>query len=192
MLWDASLTPTRAKYSPGNGYTYARYDTWADGVVDYQKFVNHYAVTIDPRYSATVCDTIDECCARWQGDPSAAKTHDTYVQIILNLINDEFEFVPGAFVETGDKMISISSSGITSTKRYFIKNGTPLFRGTNGDVLKLAAFAGTGGNCRFLGPVNQPWSDTKWAWAAAIVNVKDKGETVIYLQNPDKTEVTSA
>ena len=200
MLWDASLTPTRMKYSPGNGYTYASYPSWTEGVRDYVKYVQHYSTTIARKYSLTYCDTIDEHCARWQGDASSAGEDDSYVSVILHEMNDIYEYVPGEYIEAGDLMIASDRTSIQTTKRYPVKNGTALYRGTNGDQLKLAAF-GTklpdgsyGGMCRFLGPVGATvkWDDAAWKWGAVIVNVKDVGERVVYIKDPIKARVTAA
>jgi hypothetical protein len=199
MLWDANLTPTRAKYSPGNGYTYALYPNWTEGVRDYVKYTKHYSTTVVRKYSDTFCDTIAEHCERWQGDAQPADHKSSYVQIILHEMNDIYEYVPGVYVPAGDLMIAIDASKVTTNKRYPVKNGTPLYRGTDGDVLKLASFASRlpdgslGGVCRFLGPVGATasWTDPLWAWGAVIVNVSGMGERVVYIKTPIKTRVTT-
>lgn len=192
MLWDSRWTSTRQKYSPGNGYTYARYPNWAESVVDYCSYIRRYAVTADARYGG-ITDTIDKATARWVGDPLLSEEHERYLRVLLAAINDEYEFVPGTFTEVGDAMISVADSAVTSTRRYPVPNGTELCRGTNGDVYKLASFSTPVGLCRFLGPVGQPWSDPVWAWGAVIVGVaRAGGPTVFYIRNPDKAKVTTA
>ncbi len=200
MLWDASLTPTRAKYSPGNGYTYASYPNWSEGVRDYVKYVNHYSTTIVRKYSETYCDTIAEHCERWQGDAAPDNASSSYVNIILHEMNDIYDYVPGVYVPAGDLMIAIDESTVTTNKRYPVKNGTLLYRGAGGDVLKSANFGtklpdgSLGGLCRFLGPVGATvkWDDAVWKWAAIIVGIKDVGPRVVYIKDPVKAKVTSA
>lgn len=200
MLWDASLTPDRAKYAPGNGYTYAAYPSWTEGVRDYVKYVQHYSTTIVRKYSDTFCDTIAEHCERWQGDAQPENADSNYVNIILHEMNDIYEYVPGVYIPAGDSMIDIDPSAVTTSKRYPVKNGTVLYRGTDGDVLKTAAFGtrlpdgSAGGMCRFLGPVGATakWSDATWKWAAVVVNVLGLGTRVVYIKDPVKAKVVSA
>jgi hypothetical protein len=197
MLWDAAWTGDQPKYHPsGSAYTYALYDSWTEGVADYVEYVRRYAVTLDYATHA-VSDTIWTETSRWTGHPAGDVGHEQYVQIILSLINDEFEFVPGAFIEVGDKMIDVDLSAITTTKKYPVKNGTYLYRGTTGDVLKIASFGtklpdgSAGGMCQFLGPVGNRWADTKWAWGAIVVGVSTLGgaKTVVYIKDPVKASV---
>jgi hypothetical protein len=189
MYYDGQWTSTAGKYRPGNGATYAAYPTWRAGVVDYVAYLQRYATTVDVRYGG-VTDTIDKATARWVGDPLDSPEHERYVRVLLSQINDEYEAGLG-FVEVGDAVISVDLSNITTSKRYFVPNGTELCRGTDGDVIKLASFAGTGGLCRFLGPVGAKWTDTVWPWGAVIVGIKDVGLRVVYIANPKPALVTS-
>lgn len=197
ILWDAAWTPNAPKYAPGNGYTYAVYDNFGASIVDYAAYVNRYAVTADARYGG-ITDTIDEATARWTGAGSLTDAgHLRYVSIMLNNINTYYEYVPNTFVEVGDKMIQVGSADVKTSTRYPVKNGTALYRGTNGDLLKYASFGNgspsTVGLCRFLGPVGQPWSDKTWAWGAVIVGTSTGGSdplgNIVYIQNPDPKKV---
>lgn len=178
--------------SPGNGYTYASYDDWTTGAEDYAAYVKRYATTADERYGG-VTNTIDECTARWVGDPLDSDDHRRYVSVLLGAINDDYEFVPGAFVEVGDEMIYAGKAQATSAMRYPVKSNTALFRGTDGALLKYASFANEGtGICRFFGPVGQPWDDAHWAWGLVMVGTSaaDPAGTLCYIKDPDKKLVT--
>lgn len=193
ILWDSAWTPDQPKYAPGNGYTYAKYDSWTEGVSDYVEYVSRYAATPDSRYGG-ICDTIDKCTARWTGAPLTDTGHKRYVSILINAINDEYEFVPGLFIEVGDKMIYAGKAAIKTATTYPVKNGTALYRGTNGDLLKYASFDTSTANCRFLGPVGQPWTDKAWAWGAIIVGTTsaDPDGTIVYIKSPDPLKVIRA
>jgi hypothetical protein len=193
ILWDANWTGDQPKYAPGNGYTYAKYSSWTEGASDYVEYVNRYAVTEDYKYHDT-CETIDKCTARWTGAELDDPGHLKYVSILINAINNEYEYVPNTFVEVGDKMIYAGNAAVTTATKYPVKNGTALYRGTNGDLLKYASFTTSVANCRFLGPVGQPWTDAKWAWGAIIVGTSaaDSKGTIVYIKNPDKTKVITA
>ena len=194
ILWDAAWTPTRDKYAPGNGYTYAKYPNWTEGAEDYVAYVRRYAETVDNRYGG-VTDTIDECTARWVGDPLDSEEHKRYVSVLLSAINDDYEHVPNSFVDVGDRMIYAGKAGITSKARYPLKNGTAAYRGTDGTLLKYVSF-GDGSSTlvtdvRFLGPVGQPWTDTTWAWGAFVfgTSAADPQGTIAYIKNPDPKKV---
>lgn len=193
ILWDRNWTGDQPKYSPGNGYTYAKYDSWTEGVSDYVEYVNRYAITPDYRYGNT-CETIDKCTARWTGAALDDPGHLKYVSILINAINNEYEFVPETFIEVGDKMIYAGKAAVKTSTTYPVKNGTGLYRGTNGDLLKYASFNTAVANCRFLGPVGQPWTDATWTWGAIIVGTSaaDPNGTIVYIKNPDKTKVIYA
>lgn len=192
ILWDAAWTPDVPKYSPGNGYTYAKYPNWTEGAADYVEYVNRYAVTADYRYGDT-CETIDKATARWTGASLTEPGHLRYVSILINAINSEYEYVPGVATEEGDIMIfAPDSAAIDSKYRYPVKNGTALYRGTSGDLLKYASFGdgrpSTTGNCKFFGPAGQPWSDAKWAWGTVLVGIGGVYR-LCYIKEPIKTSV---
>lgn len=195
ILWDKAWTPTREKYAPGNGYTYAKYSNWTEGARDYVAYVKRYATTVDTRYGG-VTDTIDECTARWVGDALDSEEHKRYVSVLLAAVNDYYEHVPNTFVDVGDRMIFAGKAAITSKARYPIKNGTAAYRGTDGTLLKYVSF-GSGDEdivtqVRFLGPVGQPWTDAEWAWGAFVfgTSAADKDGTVAYIKDPDPKKVT--
>jgi hypothetical protein len=194
MLWDSDLTPTRLKYSPGNGYTYARYPSWTEGVRDYVKYIRWYA-THDARYGTGNADTIQKCCAQWTGAELDDLGHDRYVSIILAIINDDLEFVPNKFIEVGDVSIAATNSDIKTSKRYPIVNGTQIYHGTDGSPMKLAAFSTSPGMCRFLGPAGKgiEWDSPEWPWGAIIFRPSGApGDRVAYIKNPKRTSVVSA
>lgn len=194
MLWDPTWTGDRPKYtrtvSSGASYTYAKYDNWAQGVEDYVEYVRRYAVTPDNRYGG-ITNTIDKATARWVGDPLLSEDHQRYVSVLISAINNEYEFIPNTFVEVGDKMIFAGPAAVQTATKYPVLNGTALYRGTNGDLLKYASFTTAVANCRFLGPVGQPWTDVKWNWGAVIVGTSaaDKVGTIVYIKNPDPQKV---
>lgn len=187
-----NMPPDQATYSPGNGRTYASYPNWTEGAKGYVSTVVRYAATADPRYGSGFSDTIDKATARWTAKKLTDPNHLSYVQVIVNLVNNEIEYVPGLYIEAGDTMIDVSQSGATTALRYPVANGTPLYRGPDGDVLKLASFASSPAICRFVGPAGATakYEDTTWAWGVIIVNVSGLGEREVYIKNPDKAKVT--
>lgn len=89
-------------------------------------------------------------------------------------------------------MIDTSRAKPSSAERYSVANGTPLYRGPGGDILKLASFASSPALCRFMGPAGATaaYDDPVWSWGTVIVNVSGLGEREVYIKNPSKARVT--
>lgn len=174
--------------SAGHKYDFATYDSYVNAITDYCRYIHWYR----DQYNLT---TIYSATGRWLGlSRTGDSGHLSYVNTIVNDII-EYQFPPGDFYETGDKMIWAGEYIDRATgklkKRLFVATGTLLYRGTNGDILKkLSPAAGLPGlNLFFLGPVNDSWE-----WGACIVSTTaaDPLGTVVYVRNPDKTKVTTA
>lgn len=188
MLTDAYLTVHQSgTYAPGNGYTYAKYTNYADAVTDYCTYLDWYR----DRYGFS---DIYRATARWTGKVPGSSGHISYVNTIISDMID-YEVPETTFVEVGDKMFSAEYVDRTTgkfLKRYPVKNGDVLYRGTNGDVLKV--FSGTGGDALFLGPVGQVWkSDGTADWGVILIGGTSfpKGQGV-YIKNVKKSLVVPA
>lgn len=190
ILWDAAWTPTRPKttFQVGSAtYTYATYASFEESISDYVAYLQRYATTTDRRYGDS--SVIDGACARWVGNALASEDHKRYVSTVINAMN-RYIVVPGTFYETRDLMIYAGKAQVDSKARYPIANGTALYRGTDGSLLKY--FNGTAGLAKFFGPVNQPWSDATWAWGMVRIGTSsaDPEGTLCYVKNPAKSKVT--
>ena len=188
MLYDANLT-THASglYAPGNGYTYAKYDNYSDAITDYATYLDWYR----DRYGFY---DIYRATARWTGKTPGSSGHISYVNTIISDMV-EYEVPETTFYEAGDKMFSAEYVDRTTgkfLKRYPVKDGDILYRGTNGDILKT--FNGTGGNALFLGPVDQEWKPDGTAdWGIILIGgasfPNGKG---VYIKNVKKSLVVPA
>ena len=181
MLFDSSLClHASGKYSPGNGYTYATYDNYADAIADYCHYIHDYA----ERRGLT---TIYEATAEWIGKVPGSSGHLSYVTTVVNDMV-AYENPPGSFYEVGDKMIyagkAIDKSVGRLKQKYPVTSGLPLYRGTNGDLLKK--YSGDPGLAWFLGPVQGSWD-----WGAIIIGTSsaDVNGTIVYIKQPDPAKV---
>jgi hypothetical protein len=189
MLYDPSLTThsgtPQKEVVGGHTYVYATYDNYGDAVTDYCNYLAWYR----DEYGL---DTIYEATGRWLGlNRTGDSGHINYVNIIINDMI-LYEFKEGEFYETGDRMIvpgvNFNNTTGTVTKRIFVKRGTTLYRGTNGDRLKeLSPATGLAGlDLRFMGLV-QGSKD----WGMVYVVSSGVGQWV-YIQNPDLSTVKNA
>ena len=181
MLYDAALTThNKGTYSPGNGYTYASYDTFLNAVIDYCVYIHEY---IDV-YNLT---TIYGATARWIGKIPGSTGHISYVNAIISDMV-YYEYPPGTSIETGDKMIFAGASfnKFTGkvTQKYPITTGMDLYRGTNGDFLKK--YTGVPGNAWWLGFVN---GGTEWGVVFIGTLLADPVATLVYIKNPVKSKI---
>lgn len=193
MLYDSNLTilsgPPKTFYtSSGHKYTFATYTNYADAARDYARYIHWYR----DRHGL---ETIYEATGRWLGlSRTGDAGHLSYVNIIISDMIS-YEITDGEFYEAGDKMIQgkyIDKGNGRIAKRIFVKTGTDLYRGTNGDWLKkLAPATGIPGlNLLFLG-LAQGSKD----WGAVVVgipSIDDGAGTVVYIKQPDLTTVTAA
>lgn len=187
MLYDSGLTILAAgQYSPGNGFTYAKYTNLVDAVRDYVRYIHNYAERRNRH-------TVYEVSGEWLGPRNYGNDHHVeYVNIIVDDMI-RYEFIPGTWYEVGDKMIyaGTTQSNGRLTKKYPVPNGTELFRGTNGDILKKASFLDANGNprtalCWFLGLVN---NSTQWGMILVKTSSADSGGTLCYIKNIDKSKI---
>lgn len=176
MLYDSHLTIlATGKYSPGNGYTYATYDNYVDAILDYCRYIHWYK-------DEYLLDTIYEATARWIGKAQGSSGHVSYINIIIDDMYD-YEFPQGGY-ESGDKMIYIGPSFDRNTgkfgQKYYVKNGTQLYRGTDGAPLKK--YSGTSGYAWWLGYVNGGKD-----WGALVIGTPsaDPDATVVYIKSPN-------
>ncbi len=184
MLWDSSLTiHAVGKYSPGNGYTYAKYNNHLDAAKDYAIYLHNYAEERDlpDIYGAT---------AEWIGKRPGSSGHISYVNIVIDDMY-EYEFKDGQFYEVGDKMIYAGApfdraTGRVVQKYPVVKNVTVLYRGTDGTVLKT--YAGPSGNAWFFGLVQ---GSTDWGLICIGTSTADADATLCYIKNIDKTKIVS-
>lgn len=180
MLFDSNLTILAiGQYSPGNGYTYAKYTNRLDATKDYCRYLAWYR----DHYNLT---TIYGATARWIGKTPGSPGHLSYV---TNILSDMIKYeTEGQFYETGDSMIYAGPALDRTTGRlvqkYPIKYGDILYRGTNGDILKK--YTGTAGNAWWLGPVNG-----SYAWGAIFIGTSsaDPDATLVYIKNPSKLKI---
>jgi hypothetical protein len=185
MLWDANLTVlATGKYSPGNGYTYATYDNYKNATLDYIRYLDWY------RDHYGYWD-IYRATARWIGKTPGSTGHLSYVSIIVDDMIS-WVFPEGTFYETGDKMIyatneeGIAFSNGAIRQKYPITYGMPLYRGTNGDLLKN--YSGTAGNAWFLGLVN---GSKDWGVILIKTSSADSNGTLVYIKNIDTTKIVN-
>ncbi len=181
MLWDSNLclhakpigtntVPYVTKTtSSGAKYTYATYTSYVDAVEDYSNYL-HWYIT---KYNLT---TIYGATARWIGKIPGSTFHISYVNTVINDMTD-YEYDPGEFFEVGDKMIYGGPAFDRNTGRivqkYPIANGTTLYKGTDGTILKT--YSGATGNAWYLGLaqgsktwgvicIGTPWADADATW----------------------------
>lgn len=179
MLSSPNLTQLACgTYSPGNGYTYAKYCSWIDSIKDYCRYIHDYTERRN-------LPTIYQSTAEWIGKPEGSSGHLSYVNIIISDMV-AYENPPGTFYETGDKMIYAGKSlkGDRIIQRYPITSGLPLYRGTNGDLLKN--YSGSNSNAQFLGLVNN-----SPAWGLIRINTSsaDPNGTLVYIKNIDVSKI---
>lgn len=181
MLYDPNLTILASgKFAPGNGYTYATYANYVDAITDYCRYLAWYRdeYGLEDIYGAT---------ARWIGKTPGSAGHTSYVNIIISDMI-AYEYPEGNFYESGDKMIyggpAFDKAKGKVVQKYPITVGMPLYRGTNGDLLKK--FSGTPGDAWFLGPVNGSW---EWGVVGIGTSVADADITWVYIKNPVKSKV---
>lgn len=182
MLADASLcTHSIGTYSPGNGYTYAKYADVLNAAYDYANYLHNYA---EVRH----LETIYEVTAEWTGKNPGSPFHISYTNTIINDMTD-YEFAPGDFFEVGDRMIYAGPSfdrvtGKVVQKYPVVQNKTILYKGTDGTVLKT--YGGPDGDAWFLGPVQGSWT-----WGAIFIGTSwaDPDATVVYIKAPQKDKV---
>ena len=180
MLYDPKLCRhAEGKFSPGNGYTYATYTSYANAVMDYCNYIHWYA----DKYNLY---TIYEATARWLGKAPGAPGHVSYVDIIVqDMIMYEYK---GKFYEAGDKMIYGGDSFNRDTgkvvTKYPVTYGLTLYRGTDGAILKK--FSGTSANAWFLGPVQGSWD---WGMVCIGTSVADPDATWCYIKNIDPKKI---
>ena len=74
-------------------------------------------------------------------------------------------------------------------KRYPITDGTPLYRGTDGSLLKY--YDGPTGNALFFGPVQATWKDGKAPWGAVRIFVNGVSR-IVYIKNLTKAKEVAA
>lgn len=180
MLYDRNLTILASGiYSPGNGYTYAKYSNYKNAITDYCRYIHWYK----DRYGL---DTIYGATARWLGRTPGSSGHVSYVNIIISDMI-EYEYPNGGY-ESGDKMIYFGPSFDRAAgkvgMKYPIVRGQELYRGTNGDLLKL--YSGTPGNAWWLGFVNGGKT-----WGAVVIGTSnaDPDATIVYIKNPDPRKI---
>lgn len=183
MLYDSHLTIlANGKYSPGNGYTYATYSNYLNAIADYCRYIHWYK-------SEYNLDSIYEATARWIGKTPGEPGHESYVNIIISDMI-EYEYPTGGY-ESGDKMIYFGEAFDRATgkivQKYPVTTGLPLYRGTNGDLLKN--YSGTPGNAWWLGLVNGNPS-----WGAIVIGTSsaDADATIVYIKNPDVSKLVNA
>lgn len=187
MLYDPNLTllsgPTITKTVGAHKYKYATYDNYRDAVTDYARYLAWYR-------DEHGLETIYEATGRWLGlNRTGDSGHLSYVNAIISDMV-AYENPEGEFYEVGDKMIYIDGFVDRATgkitKRIFVKEGTLLYRGTNGDVLKPLQSGMNGLNLLCSGPVQA--SDE---WAMVFLGTTQGGRGV-YIKNPDWTTVKPA
>lgn len=186
MLHDRNLTllgsGTQTEVVDGRTYVYATYDTFADAIQDYIRYLDWYR----DEYGL---DTIYEATARWLGRAPGSVGHLNYVRTIVSDMI-EYQYIEGTFYETGDKMINTNTyvdrlTGKLKAK-LFVKTGTLLYRGTDGvELKKLSPGTGVAGlDLWFLGPVNDSWE-----WGSVIVGLSDGRREAVYIKTPVQANV---
>lgn len=184
MLFDTGLTILRSGvYAPGNGYTYATYDTFEDAIRDYCRYIHWYKdeYNLGTIYGAT---------ARWIGKVPGSTGHMSYVSIIVDdMIKYEY---PLGGNESGDKMIYAGPSFDRNTGKFSLKypvsSGLQLYRGA-GDEFPLKKYNGPTGRAWWLGFVNGGKS-----WGAIMIGTSsaDEDATVVYIKNPVAASIRPA
>ncbi len=189
MLYDSKLTilasggpNDNGKYSPGNGYTYACYETYEDAIRDYCRYIHWYK----DEYGL---DTIYEATARWIGKPAGSPGHQSYVSIIIDDMI-RYEYPTGGY-ESGDVMIyagpSFDRDTGKLTLKYPVKPGLQLYRGTDGNPLKK--YSGTAGRAWWLG---HPNGNKKWGTIFIGTSTADPDATVVYIKDPVLSDIKPA
>lgn len=183
MLWDDNLTILAIdKYRPGNGYTYAVYDTYYDACTDYARYLHWYKdeYGFHDIYRAT---------ARWIGRQPGSSGHESYVTIIIDDMI-KYEYPEGGY-ESGDKMIYAGPTLDRKTGqlglKYPITTGMNLYRGTDGALLKK--YSGTPGNAWWIGFVN---GGKEWGAVVIGTSSADVDATIVYIKNPDPAKIKAA
>lgn len=181
MLYDSALTLLASgTYAPGNGYTYATYDTFEDAITDYCRYIHHYKDVYE-------LETIYEATARWIGKPQGSTGHVSYVTIIVDDMI-RYEYPSGGYV-SGDEMIYIGPSFNRVTGRfeqkYPITIGLQLYRGTDLNM-PLKKYSGTPGNAWWLGFVN---GGRDWGAVVIGTTIADPDATVVYLYKPSASKI---
>jgi hypothetical protein len=192
MLWDKNLTLLASgkvtKVTSSGTYTYATYLNYENAILDYCRYIHWYISQYDLL-------TIYDATGRWIGHTGDAG-HLAYVQNIINdMIN--YEYPAGTFYEVGDKMVYTGKYIDRTTGRllakYPVKDGTEVFKGTDGTVLKNVDWGNdANGNpilvkdAWFLGPVQG-----SWAWGTILLgtSLADINGTEVYIKNPDQSKV---
>lgn len=179
MLYDPNLTLLSGPpYHVSSGYTYATYTNFRDAALDYIRYLDWYRdhYGYGDIYRAT---------ARWIGKLPGSSGHLSYVTIVVNDMV-EYEYPDGTFYEAGDKMIyagkAISNDRIA--QRYPITNGMPLYRGTNGDLLKN--YSGAAADAKYLGNVN---GSNEWGMILIKTSSADSDGTLVYIKNIDPLKI---
>jgi hypothetical protein len=180
MLYDSNLTILAdGKYSPGNGYTYARYSDFENAVLDYCRYIHWYK----DRYGLT---TIYGATARWIGKTPGSAGHINYVTIVMNDMI-EYEYPDGGY-ESGDVMIYAGDAFDKATGRivqkYPVTYGMDLYRGTDGTFLKK--YSGKAGDAWWLG---HPNNNKAWGTIFIGTSVADPDATLVYIKNPDPNKI---
>jgi hypothetical protein len=179
MLYDAHLTThASGKYTSNSGYTYATYANYVNAITDYYAYLDWYR----DEYHLSV---IYGATARWIGKTAGSPGHISYVNTIISDMV-EYEYPEGKFYESGDKMIYTNNAlkGDRIVKRYTLTKGTPLYRGTSGDLLKN--YSGTTSPALWLGLVN---GSKAWGMVMVKTSSADETGTLVYIKNPDITKV---
>jgi hypothetical protein len=190
MLYDSNLTKLAvSRYSPGNGYTYAVYDSYRNAAIDYARYLHWYK----DKYNLY---TIYEATARWIGKVPGSSGHISYINIVINDMY-EYEFQDGKFYEVGDKMIYGGAPFDRATGRivqkYPVINGMPLYRGTDGSILKnYSGPSSKIGDLKsyawYLGLVQ---GSTDWGMICIGTSVADADATWCYIQNIDTNKIVN-
>lgn len=180
-LWDAELTPHAVgKYSPGNGYTYAKYNSYEQSIWDYVLILDTYA--FDRGLS-----TIYQSASEWIGPNKTEAAHQSYTNVIISDMI-AYEFPPGEFYEAGDEMVYAGKAIVGSTimQRYWVDKGLDLYRGTDGSILKK--YAGEAGKALFLGWVN---GSKDWGMIRIKTSSADPDGTLVYIKKPDVKKIST-
>ena len=189
MLYDSDLTILSGDpYAPGNGYTYATYNSYHEAITDYCRYLAWY----ESEYGL---DTIYEATWRWlgPGKPIGNPGHLSYVSTVVNDMI-EYEYPEGTFYDTGDQMIYAGGSiGVTEGKlngtlkrRYPVIRGvTRLYKGPS-EAMYHKTFDGTTGSAWYLGEMNG-----SNAWGAVIIGIKnlDPNGSIVFIKDIDPAKI---
>jgi hypothetical protein len=192
MLWSEPLTKNAAgQYSPGNGYTYAKYNNWTDSVKDYVFELTFYEVTWE-------LETIYEATAKWigEGNTPGSPDHLRYLNIVINDMIS-YEYLDGDFYEAGDKMVYTGGNfdrvtGKLNTK-YPVTSGLQLYRGTNGDLLKTYSGASSkvGDASTYAWYLGEVQGSPDWGAICIGTTVADPKGTWVYIKNIDTNKIVT-